>query len=87
MLTERDPSLIGLRIGVTIGEKLGWSEKQSAYFKAERKALDAEFLRASPHAPTYSCEWSAQTEEWLQGVMKHGEAGYLRQRLAQQAGR
>ena len=37
------------------------------------------------HAKRLSCEWSASTTRWLEGVSKHGERAYVTKLLKEQA--
>jgi hypothetical protein len=87
LLAERGPDLLAVRLGAAIGERAGWPADRIAHYAEERKAIDAEMVRATPGVGSLDCDWSARLETWVAGVTNHGEAGYIRQRLAKRQAR
>lgn len=85
-LAERGPDLLALTNGIVIAQRAGLPAERIGRYEGERKSLFTDM--ASSNAGTgFSCEWSAKLETWMNGVVRHGEAGYLRQLHARQAPR
>jgi len=78
LMTEHDPTLLGLGVGLGIAERLGWPQERMAELRAERKTLRDVSEIATPAADYLSCKGLAESRQWLQGVTKYGETGYLR---------
>jgi hypothetical protein len=84
LLVQHDPGLAGFEWGQSIaarGSGAGPWMKPSA----ELEALRTLAAGTVPTAEPLSCNWAAQTAQWLQGASKYGERGYLTKLLKERA--
>lgn len=78
-LVERDPTLIGLMIGVTAGERSGWPPERVARFRDEKDAISVTYeKRAVSAKPLFSCAWVSEMRALARQQIELGELGAAR---------
>jgi hypothetical protein len=82
-LAERGPDGLALANGVVIGQRTSLPAERIGRYEGDNKAFMADLASNNPGGG-FSCEWSARLEAWMNGVIKHGEVGYMRQLRARQ---
>lgn len=85
-LVERGPDMLAITNGVVIGQRAEMPAERIGRYDGDRKTLGADLVSTNV-GEGFSCEWSAKLEAWMNGVIKFGEAGHLRQLRAKQAPR
>jgi hypothetical protein len=90
LLVDRDPGVIGVQTGHSIAMRIASGPQPGLSAREPLLALRGMTGPMLPeavglHAKRLSCEWSASTTRWLEGVSKHGERAYVTKLLKEQA--
>ena len=80
-LVQRDSSLIGLLVGIAIGERAGWPRDRVEKLREEKDALQIMDAASTVTDRWLSCPWFDKFDAWAREVASHGEVGAGRARI------
>ncbi|HYM48641.1 MAG TPA: hypothetical protein VES91_09170, partial [Burkholderiaceae bacterium] len=80
-LVQRDSSLIGLLVGIAIGERAGWPRDRVEKLREEKDALQIMDAASTVTDRWLSCPWFDKFDAWAREIASHGEVGAGRARI------
>jgi hypothetical protein len=75
LLVNRSSTLVDLRVGTAVGERLGWSSERLQALRDESEALQYVSSQALSSSDFHSCEALRRIQARAQALGRHGEIG------------